>query len=211
MSSNSPDTPTATCTTSWRICRRCVRVKPAMRNLEFGIWNASRVRRMNDSQSLNFTFLIVGTALLFGCVALAQEAADGWKTYHGDNTGQRHSRLTQITPANVHQVTLVWAFATGDTSQIKGTPIVSDGIVYVTTPDNVWAIGASAVALLLSRERGVSHRPSRRRGLQGLRLLHHSGRPPGGARRPHRQGEVERGDRRPEERLLVDERAAADS
>ena len=72
----------------------------------------------------------------------AQEGGDGWRTYHGDNTGRRHSPLTQITPANVHQITLVWAFATGDTSQIKGTPIVANGIVYVTTQDNVWAIDA---------------------------------------------------------------------
>src|SRR6478736_8491339 len=72
----------------------------------------------------------------------AQEGGDGWRTYHGDNTGRRHSPLTQITPANVHQITLVWAFATGDTAQIKGTPIVANGIVYVTTPDNVWAIDA---------------------------------------------------------------------
>ena len=78
-------------------------------------------------------------SVAFGAIALAQ---DGWTTYHGDNTGRRHSPLTQITPANVHQMTLVWAFATGDTSQIKGTPIVANGIVYVTTPDNVWAIDA---------------------------------------------------------------------
>jgi alcohol dehydrogenase (cytochrome c) len=81
--------------------------------------------------------------LAFGCVALAQQnAGGGWATYHGDDTGQRHSRLTQLRPENVHRMTLVWAFATGDTASIKGTPIVSNGILYVTTPDNAWAIDA---------------------------------------------------------------------
>jgi len=42
----------------------------------------------------------------------------------------------------VHQITLAWAFATGQTAQIKATPILSNGIVYVTSPDHVWAIDA---------------------------------------------------------------------
>ena len=78
--------------------------------------------------------------LVCSLVVVAQEAGE-WTTYHGDFTGQRHSRLTQITPANVHQITLAWAFATGQ-GQIKATPIVQNGIVYVTAPDHVWAIDA---------------------------------------------------------------------
>jgi alcohol dehydrogenase (cytochrome c) len=78
--------------------------------------------------------------LALGGLVIAQEAKDSWPTYHGDYSGQRHSRLTQITPANVHQMGLAWAFATGQTQSIKATPILSNGILYVTTPDNVWAI-----------------------------------------------------------------------
>jgi alcohol dehydrogenase (cytochrome c) len=74
--------------------------------------------------------------------ALLKPASDSWPTYHGDYTGQRHSRLSQITPANVHQMTLAWAFQTGQTQQIKATPILVNGVVYVTTPDNLWAIDA---------------------------------------------------------------------
>src|SRR6185369_7003935 len=80
--------------------------------------------------------------LLFTGAVVAQSTPDGWTTYHGDHTGRRHSRLAQLTPDNIHQITLAWAFATGDTASIKATPIVSNGIVYVTTPDNVWAIDA---------------------------------------------------------------------
>jgi alcohol dehydrogenase (cytochrome c) len=75
------------------------------------------------------------------CVATlaAQEAPNGWPTYHGDYSGRRHSSLTQITPANVHQLTLAWAFETGQTGSIKASPILMDGVVYITAPDNVWA------------------------------------------------------------------------
>lgn len=98
------------------------------------------------------TFRLAVIALAAGCslvlaqgldpAALLKPAVDSWPTYHGDYSGQRHSRLTQITPANVHQITLVWAFQTGQTAQIKSTPILVNGILYVTTPDNLWAIDA---------------------------------------------------------------------
>ena len=94
---------------------------------------------------------LIGCVLVAGAAALAQgldpasllkPSADSWPTYHGDYSGQRHSRLAAITPDNVHQITLAWAFQTGLNQQIKGTPILVGGIMYVTTPDNVWALDA---------------------------------------------------------------------
>ena len=35
-----------------------------------------------------------------------------WPTYSGDYTGQRHSPLKQITPANVHRLAAQWTFQT---------------------------------------------------------------------------------------------------
>ena len=67
---------------------------------------------------------------------------DAWPTYHGDYSGRRHSRLSAITPENVNQLTLAWTFQTGQPDQIKATPIVVNGIAYVTTPDNMWAVDA---------------------------------------------------------------------
>src|SRR3954463_6932893 len=74
--------------------------------------------------------------------ALLTPPADSWLTYHGDYNGHRHSRLTRITPDNVGQLALAWAFQTGQPSQIKATPIVANGVIYISTPDNVWAIDA---------------------------------------------------------------------
>jgi alcohol dehydrogenase (cytochrome c) len=74
--------------------------------------------------------------------ALLKPTPDSWPIYHGDYSGQRHSRLTQITPANVGGLTLAWAFQTGQATQIKSSPIVVNGILYISIPDHVWAVDA---------------------------------------------------------------------
>src|SRR5574341_1964641 len=76
----------------------------------------------------------------FDPAMLLKPAADSWPTYHGDYTGQRHSKLPAITPANVGQLALAWAFQTNQTQQIKASPIVVNGTMYITTLDNVWAV-----------------------------------------------------------------------
>jgi alcohol dehydrogenase (cytochrome c) len=74
--------------------------------------------------------------------SLATPPTDSWPTYHGDYSGRRHSPLTQISPDNVGQLALKWAFQTGQSGAIKATPIVVNGNMYVATPDNVWALDA---------------------------------------------------------------------
>ena len=75
-------------------------------------------------------------------IVMAQTPTDSWPTYHGDYSGQRHSRLSEITPSNVHELTLAWTFQTGQNQQIKATPILVNGVIYITTPDNLWAFDA---------------------------------------------------------------------
>jgi alcohol dehydrogenase (cytochrome c) len=65
---------------------------------------------------------------------------DTWPGYHGDYSGRRHSALKQITPGNVGGLTLAWAFQTGQQAAIKASPLVVDGVMYITVPDNIWAI-----------------------------------------------------------------------
>jgi quinoprotein glucose dehydrogenase len=59
-----------------------------------------------------------------------------WRTYGNDAGHQRFSTLTQITPANVSQLTKAWEFDT----KVKGrkwqnTPVVIDGTMYITLQD----------------------------------------------------------------------------
>jgi alcohol dehydrogenase (cytochrome c) len=73
---------------------------------------------------------------------LLHPPVDSWPTYHGDYTGQRHSSLTQITPENVNQLSVAWAWESGLGGSIKATPILVDGVLYITAPDNIWAVDA---------------------------------------------------------------------
>ena len=64
-----------------------------------------------------------------------------WLTYSGDYSGQRFSPLTQITPANAGQLAAQWTFQTGVNNKFEATPLVIDGILYVTGALNhAWAI-----------------------------------------------------------------------
>ena len=66
-----------------------------------------------------------------------------WLTYSGTYDGQRHSPLTQITPENVDRLTAQWTFQTGQLGSFQTTPLVLDGVLYVTGfNNNAWAIDA---------------------------------------------------------------------
>jgi alcohol dehydrogenase (cytochrome c) len=74
---------------------------------------------------------------------LLRPGTDSWPTYNGDYSGRRYSPLTQITAANVKGLSLAWtAPLTGGTTAIKGTPLLINGIVYISTQDNAYAIDA---------------------------------------------------------------------
>jgi len=78
-------------------------------------------------------------------IAHGYEAPTRWPTYSGDYTGQRHTPLTQITPANAHRLSAQWTFQTGIIPRrgYEGTPLVVDGVMYLTGPFNTaWAIDA---------------------------------------------------------------------
>ena len=79
---------------------------------------------------------------------ILKPSADSWPTYHGDYSGRRHSRLTQITPQNVGGLSLAWAFQTNQAAQFKSSPLVVDGIMYFTVPDNIWAVDARSGHML---------------------------------------------------------------
>jgi alcohol dehydrogenase (cytochrome c) len=87
-------------------------------------------------------FCRVASAQGIDPATLLKPTPDSWPAYHGDYSGQRHSHLSQITPANVRELTLAWAFQTGQAAQIKSSPLVANGILYVSVPDHVWAVDA---------------------------------------------------------------------
>jgi quinoprotein glucose dehydrogenase len=70
---------------------------------------------------------------------------DDWAYYGHDAGGTRYSPLTQINRENVTKLKVAWVFHTGDISDGSGrpkrsgletTPILVDGVLYLTTPFN---------------------------------------------------------------------------
>ena len=72
---------------------------------------------------------------------LAKPLGAVWGTYNGDYSGRRYSSLSQINQQNVRNLGLAWAFE-AHSVPIKSTPLVVDGVMYFTVPDNVWAVDA---------------------------------------------------------------------
>jgi alcohol dehydrogenase (cytochrome c) len=73
----------------------------------------------------------------------AEDEPQNWITYSGGYAGQRHSLLTQITPGNVRNLELKWILPNQVFGAWQSTPIVVDGIMYVTQrPNDVLAVDA---------------------------------------------------------------------
>src|SRR4051812_22823000 len=91
------------------------------------------------------------TPILFAALLLqsitSDQIKDGlkdpsqWLTYSGDYSGQRHSPLKSITPANAGQLRAAWTFQTSVLGKWEASPLVIDGVIYTSGQDNnAWAI-----------------------------------------------------------------------
>ncbi len=71
----------------------------------------------------------------------ADREPGSWLTYSGDYAAHRFSPLTQVTPANVTRLRLVWAYQASGSTAMQATPLVSNGIMYLTEgPSTVTAL-----------------------------------------------------------------------
>ncbi len=72
---------------------------------------------------------------------VSAQPAGSWPALNGDNSGRRHSPLAQINTSNAASLAPAWQFKPA-AGVIKGTPVVVNGILYLTVPDRVWAVNA---------------------------------------------------------------------
>ena len=101
-------------------------------------------------------FLLSLTALAqvpFERIRDAAKEPGNWLTYSGNLAGHRHSSLAEITPANVANLKVKWAYQF-PTGQNQTSPIVVDGVMYVTSPNR-----AAALDLRTGRELWTWERP----------------------------------------------------
>jgi alcohol dehydrogenase (cytochrome c) len=73
----------------------------------------------------------------------ANKEPKNWLTYSGTVLSQRHSLLTQITPANAKNLELQWVWQARSLEKFEATPLVVDGVLYtVQAPNDVVAMDA---------------------------------------------------------------------
>ncbi|MBM3788421.1 MAG: PQQ-dependent dehydrogenase, methanol/ethanol family [Acidobacteria bacterium] len=67
-----------------------------------------------------------------------------WLTYHGSYSSTHHSTLSQITRENIGNLELKWVAQMNSLEKFETTPIVVDGVMYLTeAPNNVIALDAA--------------------------------------------------------------------
>ncbi len=95
-----------------------------------------------------FALIITGLVLLgiagqsaaqnvtFERLIRADREPANWMTYYGTYNGWRYSALNQINTQNVGQLAVKWTRTIGEYQGLQVTPIVVDGIMYLTSADN---------------------------------------------------------------------------
>lgn len=67
----------------------------------------------------------------------AESAGNEWLTYGGTYDEQRHSKLTAINKENVSELGVAWTYDLATNRGVESTPIVVDGVMYVTS---AWSV-----------------------------------------------------------------------
>ena len=89
-----------------------------------------------------FSFLVCA----FACSGSAYAAANtDWALYGNDYANLRHSELSQINHDTINKLKLAWEFHTGKIGAFQASPVVVDGVMYLSTAFNdVLALDAAS-------------------------------------------------------------------
>ena len=94
--------------------------------------------------------LVASAQVPYERVLNSDKEPQNWLTYGGNYYDQRFSGLKQLTPENVARLKLAWAYQPNrPAGNVETSPIVVDGIMYVTEPPStVTALDAHTGARL---------------------------------------------------------------
>lgn len=87
---------------------------------------------------------------------LAKPPGANWVSYNGDYTGRRYSSLSQITPENVSRLRAQWVFHSRNSQRLEVTPVVVNGVMYVTSGNDAYALDARTGRVLWSHTRPLT-------------------------------------------------------
>jgi alcohol dehydrogenase (cytochrome c) len=73
---------------------------------------------------------------------LVSPPSSNWPSYNGDYTGRRYSILGQINLNNVRQLRAEWVFHSFNSDSMEVTPVAINGIMFVTSANDAFALDA---------------------------------------------------------------------
>src|ERR1700757_4200883 len=87
---------------------------------------------------------LVRAQVTYERILKAESEPQNWLTYSGSYKSWRYSKLDQINRSNVADLRLAWAYQMPTTHRIETTPLVVDGVMYISEPpSNVIALDPS--------------------------------------------------------------------
>ncbi|MBM3754151.1 MAG: PQQ-dependent dehydrogenase, methanol/ethanol family [Acidobacteria bacterium] len=81
---------------------------------------------------LLFCALTLGAQVTHERLLKAEREPHNWLTYSGNFAGHRYSPLNQINTSNVSKLKPAWVYQTNSLQKFETTPIVLDGVMYIT-------------------------------------------------------------------------------
>ena len=86
---------------------------------------------------------------LSGSISYADPAEADWPLYGREYNNQRFSPLKQVNKQTIDSLKLSWRFNTGKIGSFQSSPVIVDGVMYLTTPYNdVLALAADSGELI---------------------------------------------------------------
>jgi glucose dehydrogenase len=94
---------------------------------------------MKSIFSIKIAVFVCAIFLLTACAQGLQQKSvqhEDWPSYGGDLTAQRYSVATQINTQNVKELAQAWVYKSGVVGSFQATPIVQNGVMYLSLPFN---------------------------------------------------------------------------
>jgi alcohol dehydrogenase (cytochrome c) len=109
----------------------------------------SYLRSLQGRVSSNLVRPVINVSVSDRDLREAGLKSDKWLTYSGSYSGWRYSSDTQITPENVSRLRLRWVRQLPtEEENIESTPLIVDGVMFVTVPPTVMALNAGTGQIL---------------------------------------------------------------
>jgi alcohol dehydrogenase (cytochrome c) len=110
--------------------------------------------------------VLAGLLILTGSFAqvtyedLRTAAPQNWLSYSGSYHAQRHTSLDQVNTSNTKDLTAAWLYHVPGASRLETVPVVVNGVMYVTQPNEVYAVDGRSGRVIWE----YHHQPALRKG-----------------------------------------------